>query len=797
MPRWPWQRQAPAERAGQVSLTAAGHRIDVSARAEIRALQKRRQKWQDDGWLFYDEIGEIKYAHNFIGNAFARVRLYVAELPDPENEPLATSDPQAIDALERLADPVVGHGELMRAGAINWQTVGECYLVGVAKPDGTEVWDIRSIDDVEIARDGRGWFVEDPETGEKQRITENDFIARLWRPHARKRRLADSPLRGVLPICEELILLEKAVRAAAKSRGGGRLMFIPDKMSFGPTDPTLAEAGEMDDFDQELLDALITPIQNPDSAEAVVPVIIRGDAEKGKEIRVIDLDRPLDTFLDTRTERALKRLGHGLNLPPEIIEGLAQSNHWNAWLVDDSTFRNHIQGDLEDFLGSMTRAYLWPELIARGIADPRRFFIWYDPSKLIAQPNKGKDADFGVEHLLLSSDAWRQVKGFSEDDAPDQDEIIQRLGIMFGSLDPAQTAAILNRLAGANVVPTESVEVTTDPEEPEETTPPTTRGPPVSSEPGAPIAASIVAAAGRPIGARLSSIDQQFRDRLEGALDTAMRRALDRAGSKIRSRAQRDRSTRASIQNTELDLIAATIGPDAVARLGLEENDLIEGTFEQYESRFLTWAASTQRQALAVARATTEFEDEEAADLESRQASDRSDAWAWLSAALTSLALTRLYNPRPDSGGEGEVDPDATVPYSLVREALARAGGERAIRVIGDAAVSSLGGPLGGIGTGRLILDVLRERGQPVEAWEWEYGTYPRQTFEPHLALDGIVFERFDDARLRNRNAWPRVEFYAPGDHSGCRCDAVPVIVDARLAEPLVASSNGKVVVHA
>ncbi len=63
-----------------------------------------------------------------------------------------------------------------------------------------------------------------------------------------------------------------------------------------------------------------------------------------------------------------------------------------------------------------------------------------------------------------------------------------------------------------------------------------------------------------------------------------------------------------------------------------------------------------------------------------------------------------------------------------------------------------------------------------VESYEWEHGP-SLKPFEPHLALDGVDFNSFEDERLANTEGWPDNSFYMPGDHSGCTCDFTPLWV--------------------
>jgi hypothetical protein len=76
-----------------------------------------------------------------------------------------------------------------------------------------------------------------------------------------------------------------------------------------------------------------------------------------------------------------------------------------------------------------------------------------------------------------------------------------------------------------------------------------------------------------------------------------------------------------------------------------------------------------------------------------------------------------------------------------------------------------------------------------VLGYEWRYRPeIERDTFEPHRALDGLRFATFTDPKLDTdaSTAWLG-PFFAPGDHAGCRCQAVAVVAAVDDPEGVVA----------
>lgn len=782
---------AAGRRAADLGLVAAGSRVTYEDRPTV-AILKRREAWQELCWDAFDTIGEVKYGSNFLGNALSRLRLYVGVRParfdeDPVPviiedgaqdgvavEPATIGEAEArdvLDALQRIASRASGHGDILRELGQNLTVAGECYLYGRETADGGETWDVRSVDEV-VAHgknpDGEEqvWIVDDPSTkpedGHRYDEDAGDLLIRIWQQHPRFSRLADSPLRGVLSSCEELLLAEQAVRASFRSRLPAGAFLVPEELSFGAEpDETIDEADGQADEDpllRDLMDAMVTPTTDESAVSGLVPTIMRGKAEYLKEVRHLTFDRKLDEHIEERTERALRRLAQGLNVPVEVITGMADVNHWTAWQIEDSTFSAHVEPLAIMVVNALTVAYLHPMLEEAGVADPDRFVIWYDPSRLIARTGVEDNAHKAHERMTISDEAHRRHLGFGEDDAPTAEEIAARIDRerakrFIGSQADEETPA--------RGVP-EGDGTGTAPAAPEAVRPASARR-------------ALTAAADRiapSLPRRLVDIDRDLRTRLQTAADDAMRRCLERVGANLRSRARKNRQVSDAIAATDNGRVAAQLGPTMVQSLGVDELDLIDGSFDGLADRFDRWAAAAQEQTL---RLVPGLDDAERGALQARQADDRADAWAWFRQALTSLAVDRLYDPDPEPDG-GEHDPTTTVPFALVREAVARAGGaaEGVTAAMAAPTIATLG-----IATGLVAQQAFGDHGVQVEGWQWVYGPFPRDNgFEPHEALDGTTFASFEDDVLRNMASWPPVTHFVPGDHAGCVCDVQPVMLD-------------------
>jgi hypothetical protein len=471
-------------------LTAAAVQVKLDDKTEAELFKARRLSastaWQSEAWEYYDSIGEVKYAFNLVASVVSRIRLYAAAISNPNEAPTPIQEVEKVEprlaaaaqrALDRLSSAYGGQPGLLKDAALNLQVTGECYLVQIPERLGSglpETWDVRSTDELQV--DSRGNYIINPRRdiggntstmmsqGNKEAILlpKTSYVGRIWRAHPRYTQEADSSLRGLLDLCAELLLLNRTFRATARSRLNAGALYLPDGLSVaaGP-DPdypydedgnynqsyTADEAA--DDFEDQLIDAMTTPIKDEDSASAVVPLIIRGPAELGDKIKQFKFERSFDPALAQRADRVLERIMQGLDVPKDIVTGLANVKYSNALQIDESLYKAHIEPLMLLIADALTVMYLRPYLIANGYSEQevRNVCIWYDPSQVATRNDRATDADMGFDKLAISYDTWRRAHGFSESDAPDPKELALRLIINKGMVTPELTESMLSMVA--------------------------------------------------------------------------------------------------------------------------------------------------------------------------------------------------------------------------------------------------------------------------------------------------------------------------------------------------------------
>jgi hypothetical protein len=487
---------APAESASFNAprpLTAAAVQIPLNDKGEAERFRARRasgiQGWQSEAWEYYDAVGEVKYAFNLVSSVVSRIRLYAAVVADPAQAPAPIRNVDSIDdrlgaaaerALARLDSAYGGQAGLLRDAALNLCVAGECYLVQIPPRVGhgiPESWDIRSVD--ELLVDQKGKYIIQPRrdvagqggSGGAGGVNPNKagnillppgaFVGRIWRAHPRYSDEADSSMRGLLDLCAELLLLNRTFRATARSRLNAGALYLPDGLSvasssdpnfpYDPdgayTDPTPEEI--QDEFEDQLIDAMTTPIRDEESASAVVPLIIRGPAELGDKIKQFKFERSFDAALVQRADRVLERILQGLDVPKDVVTGLANVKYSNALQIDEALYKAHIEPLMLLIADAITIVYLRPYLKANGFtdADVDRIVVWFDPSQVATRNDRAADADSGFDKMAISFNTWRRTHGFADADAPDSTEVALRLLFEKGSISPDLTESMLGAIA--------------------------------------------------------------------------------------------------------------------------------------------------------------------------------------------------------------------------------------------------------------------------------------------------------------------------------------------------------------
>jgi len=546
------------------------------------------QEWQPLAWYYYDTIGELRYGVNWVANALSRVTLHIKQdLPDGAEEQLEEGAP--VDALEALYGGEAGQSQMMATLGTHLSVPGECYLIGepgLEDEDGqattNDTWLVASTE--EVSEQAGVWKID---RGDGRRpLAEEALIIRIWRHHPRQWVLADSSVRAVLPVLREIEALTKHVGASVDSRlAGAGIFLVPSEMTFsappttalGPVpdveDPTEVLDPNSDPFLVALTEAMLMPIEDRGNAAAVVPIVIRAPGALLGDAKHITFSTPLDAHAQELRTEAIRRLALGLDLPPEVVLGQSDSNHWSAWQIEEAALKVHIEPLCELICAALTEQYLRPALKADPTyaGDVDRLHVVASTEDLRLRPDHSTQAIELYDRIELSGEALRRETGFDPEDAPDESDIKNVLlrkmamGVTTGDMTAAAMAAL-----GVSLQPQASEVVpTTSPG-----TEPATPAEPEPTERAIPQAAALLACG-----------------------EVLVLRALERANNRLNRRGQRRRPITAEACDLAL-LDAWDHAPRVAAVLDVEEGWFVS-ELDRYTRALLTEGADHTPRLLA------------------------------------------------------------------------------------------------------------------------------------------------------------------------------------------------------
>ena len=467
----------------------------------------KSQAWQTQAWKFYDDIGELRFVSNWVGNVMSRAQLVVAK--DIDGVLVVQNDGPAVEALDAFFGGPQGQAQMLQQSGVHLTVAGEMWDVF-----HNNTWHALAYN--KVTRQGdilRADFGD----GKPVNLGKKDITIRTWSPHPVQPYHADSPVRSNLGTLNEIRTLTQHVKAQLTSRlTGGGLLMLPSEIQFPVKDSADPAASQADSFMAVLADAMMTPIQDPDSPSAVVPIVVTAPGENLSDVKHITFWSELDEKVIEMRDNAVKRLALGLDTPPEVLMGVSNSNHWNAWLVDEASVKSHLEPRLSVVCYGITEAFLRPSLQGQD-PNPEDYYVVADTSEIRLRPNRSREALELYDRGELSGEAARRETGFNTEDAPDDDEAREWLlrKIATGSTSPEQTQAAL-RLLGADLGPTVMGEA--QPEIPPRLEPRRNlRGHPEQKVPDR----------------QRSEKDRESREGLLSSCDVLVYRALERVGNRL------------------------------------------------------------------------------------------------------------------------------------------------------------------------------------------------------------------------------------------------------------------------
>lgn len=491
-------------------------------------MTRMSQPWQMRALSYYDIIGEIRFASQFYAKLLSRVRFYPArQNKDGQTEPIESGPP--VDILHRMQDPGGGRSRLQYDYGRMMFVTGEGVLF-VTEKDEVEEWRFLWKDEVKPTDDGLRW---QRVRADKQPYDPPEIgtAYRLWTPHPRHSDEADSPLRSVMDIAEELLILTQAVRSTAVSRMVNGVWAMPSELSLASLTSNYEgdEDPEENVFLKDWIEHTEATIEDPGSAAARVPFLLEGAYEYLDRVRWIATHDPQTDYMERELRKeAVQRLALGMDFPPEFLLGMTDANHWTARQVVYDMWRSYGAPVAERFADDINEAYLKPALREEGYADVEDVVVSFDDSQVVIPPDRTEDADKALDRAAISWKGYRELKGIPESMAPSEEE--QELLISMKLRQPIE-------LDGQDMVIAQ-------------------RGPVAQTNGNAPEDGPPVPSGGREVSRQEARTASAI---VHGAAQLALMRCRELAGVRIRHKCSE------CAEGEPLPLVASAVGPEQVA----------------------------------------------------------------------------------------------------------------------------------------------------------------------------------------------------------------------------------------
>ncbi|RQX13383.1 hypothetical protein DDE19_25935 [Micromonospora ureilytica] len=458
---WGTKPNVDSEVGKATAVVASAAKMRYESSGSLRKVTK--QEWQEEAWRHYEQCGELAYLVDLIAKAMGRARLYITQI-DEQGRPVETPDQAPAGVNETFLGGPGQQGELLHDAGIQLGVPGECYLIGEPEKDDAgnatdrERWFIASNEELQ---ERAGTYVLDQGDGPRELEADETVIVRIWAPSPRKHALPKSQVQANRRVLRLIERLTQYVQSQIDSRlAGAGILLLPNELSFAAAEQEENAEDGVTSFLATLTEAMTTAVKDRDSVAALVPIVVQGPAEHLEKARLLSFATELSATVPSMLDGAIRRLALGLDAPPEMLLGMTQANHWGAWMTDEATIKYHVESKLELFCAALTQQMLWPALEgAPGVADAKRWIVWYDTSELTQTPDKGADAKdlYGLGEL--SGDALRRETGFGDGDKPtDEERELRRL------LEIIRTVPAAGPLLVARLLEVAGVSVPIDPE---------------------------------------------------------------------------------------------------------------------------------------------------------------------------------------------------------------------------------------------------------------------------------------------------------------------------------------------
>lgn len=465
------------------AITAAASRL---TKAQLDTAKVRKGHSKDDriadAWDMFDLLGEQRFLATTLANRMGQARLYLGRI-DPNNP---TADPERVEDQPDLTAIVESLGanpaqlsQLLTRGGTNLFVTGGFYFVGIPNDiyevdpatnrptdtirelmPGEEPGDMDLLNMEWHVLSTREFIRNDQDatvtlkliTGRTITIDPDRLLViHCWRPHPAESWRYDSPVLSSLPVLRELVGLTMHVSAQIDSRlAGAGILLVADSVKTAVMKNAGVEAENEDDdpFTDALIEAMSTAISDRSSAAAYTPLVwtipVKDNQSVTDLVAHLSFSGPLDPEARSLREETIRRIALGEDAPPELLLGVANMNHWGAWLVREDVVGTHVEPPLAIMCDALTREFLWLVMDGMGRNDADQYVIWYSVDHLVENPNEFDEAKALHQAGVISDSVYRAAAGYDDDDAPEDKDpaIAMVLQMLVGAPSLAQDPGI-------------------------------------------------------------------------------------------------------------------------------------------------------------------------------------------------------------------------------------------------------------------------------------------------------------------------------------------------------------------
>lgn len=461
-----------ATRTPNGEITAAAVELNLGKKLDqgyAKATSARSRMSSERSWKWYDRIGEVHYAISRSARIAGYAQLQCVKLDDAGKIVDTVDTGDAADIVARITSPFGGTRGLIERFYTLMKVPADSYLIRIDDGDGYHFLSPNEMDLSSFARWRRAqrssikWITVPASTGEdgnafSRQITPSDMLGRVWVPNKRFVDMTDAALYALDEECEALYLLTETIKAKLKSRFAlAGLFFLPNGISTARINPnqTTVAGQKTDDTLNYLIAAMTKNVRDWENATAMMPILLRGNAEDGEAIRHVTLDREVfETDIELRRE-LIARILQGLDSQQDAVQGTGDQNHFSAWAASDEERRVAVTPDLETMCWALTRLILHDQLLKSGMdeAEVAQYAVWFNLDSATARSNKQEDARQLNDRGIVGPEATLKMSGIDETEKISDDDYIRWVG-----RQTKNARLMLHNVKGADDLDWESIE---------------------------------------------------------------------------------------------------------------------------------------------------------------------------------------------------------------------------------------------------------------------------------------------------------------------------------------------------